>query len=177
MARALRKSGIGVVETPQLKQAKAEIARLNAELEERVAERTKELQALKDELAADLRDMTRLHELSTRLLASTDLPLLLDDVLGATMALQHADFGNVQLYNAETSALEIHAQRGLSREFLEHFSQVRDAESARGRAMPPGWRVVIEDVQLDPEFASHRDVVNRGRRPRRAVHAAAQSRR
>jgi C4-dicarboxylate-specific signal transduction histidine kinase len=155
-AIARRQGSWDVVETPQLKQAKTEIARLNAELEQRVAERTEELQALKDELAADLRDMTRLYELSTRLLGSTDLPSLLDDVLGATIALQHADFGNVQLYNAETSALEILAQRGLSREFLEHFSQVRDTESACGRAMQQGRRVVIEDVQLDPEFGPHR---------------------
>src|SRR5260370_15585444 len=104
--------------------------------------------------------MTRLHELSTRVLASTDLPWLLADVLGATMALQHADFGNVQIYSAQTSALEIHAQRGLSQEFLEHFSRVRDAESACGRAMQQGQRVVIEDVQLDPEFAAHRAVAN-----------------
>jgi signal transduction histidine kinase len=159
-AIARRQGSWDVVETPQLKQAKTEIARLSAELEQRVAERTEELQALKDELAADLRDMTRLHELSTRLLGSTDLPSLLDDVLGATMALQHADFGNIQLYNAATSALEIHARRGVSREFLEHFSQVRDTESACGRAMEQGRRVVIEDVQLDPEFGPHRDAAD-----------------
>jgi signal transduction histidine kinase len=159
-AIARRQGSWDVVETPQLKQAKTEIARLNAELERRVAERTEELQALKDELAADLRDMTRLHELSTRQLGSTDLPSLLDDVLGATIALQRADFGNIQLYNAEISALEIHAQRGLSREFLEHFSQVRDTESACGRALQLGRRVVIEDVQVDPEFGPHRDAAN-----------------
>lgn len=159
-AIARRQGSWDVVETPQLKQAKTEIARLNAELERRVAERTEELQALKDELAADLRDMTRLHELSTRQLGSTDLPSLLDDVLGATIALQRADFGNIQLYNAELSALEIHAQRGLSREFLEHFSQVRDTESACGRALQLGRRVVIEDVQVDPEFGPHRDAAN-----------------
>jgi signal transduction histidine kinase len=159
-AIARRQGSWDVVETPQLKQAKTEIARLNTELERRVAERTEELQALKDELAADLRDMTRLHELSTRQLGSTDLPSLLDDVLGATIALQRADFGNIQLYNAEISALEIHAQRGLSREFLEHFSQVRDTESACGRALQLGRRVVIEDVQVDPEFGPHRDAAN-----------------
>src|SRR5947207_427523 len=55
--------------------------------------------ALRDELAAELAEMTRLHELSTRLLVSTKLQQLLEEVLGATMALQDADFGNVQLYN------------------------------------------------------------------------------
>ena len=78
--------------------------------------------ALKDELAADLVAMTSLHELSTRLLASTELQPLLDEVLDATIALQNADFGNVQLYNPESQALEIVAQRGFQQDFLDHFA-------------------------------------------------------
>ena len=102
--------------------------------------------------------MTRLHEFSTRLLASSDLDDLLDEVLDAVIGLQGADFGNIQLYNPKTRALEIVTQRGFSSEFLEHFSRVEEGEAACGRALARGDRVVIEDVELDPGFASHRRI-------------------
>jgi len=72
-----------------------------------------ELLATKDELAAELTAMTRLHQLSTRLMTTTELQPLLEEVLSATIALQNADFGNVQLYELETQTLEIVAHQGL----------------------------------------------------------------
>ena len=57
----------------------------------------RELLMLKDELGAELDAMRRLHELSARLLAKGELSALLTEVLASTMALQSADFGNVQL--------------------------------------------------------------------------------
>ena len=49
-AIAKRQGTWEVVETPQLKQAKTEISKLNVELERRVAERTEQLEAANDEL-------------------------------------------------------------------------------------------------------------------------------
>src|SRR6266850_468629 len=109
-----------VIETPQLKHVRDETERRNASLERRDALRNDqlevanealrreirehgqteaELRGLKDDLAADLVAMNRLHEFSTRLLATTELQPMLDEVLNATIALQNADFGNVQLYD------------------------------------------------------------------------------
>ncbi len=70
-----------------------------------VTERKKaheELLLVKDELAAELASMTRLHEWSTRLMASAELQPLLEEILYATIELQNADFGHVQLYNPRT---------------------------------------------------------------------------
>ena len=111
--------------------------------------------ALKDELAAELTAMTRLHEFSTRLLATGELQPLLEEVLDATIALQNADFGNVQLYNAETGALEIVAQRGLQQDFLDYFNSVHDGTAPAASAMQRRERVIIEDVLADPVFAPH----------------------
>jgi len=69
-----------------------------------------ELVKLKDELANELVAMTRLHELSNRMMRDAELKPLLEEVLNATMAFQKADFGLVQLFNPETMALEIVAQ-------------------------------------------------------------------
>ena len=114
-----------------------------------------ELTLLKDELEADLKNMIRLHELSTRLLASTELQPLLEEILEATIELLNADFGTVQLFNEQSKALEIVAQRGFKQDFLDHFSNVNEESAACGRAMAQGGRVIIEDVKSDPSFAPH----------------------
>jgi len=113
--------------------AKAELARKNTELraernalQRELASRTDDISQLtrelidsrKDfistnELATELNAVTRLHELSTKLLNPTELQPLLEEVLNATIALQTADFGCVQLYNPSSRALEIVAHRGL----------------------------------------------------------------
>src|SRR5678815_4154002 len=117
-----------------------------------------ELTLLKDELEADLKNMIRLHELSTRLLASTELQPLLEEILEATIELLNADFGTVQLFNEQSKALEIVAQRGFKQDFLDHFSNVNEESAACGRAMGQGRRVIIEDVKSDPSFAPHRHI-------------------
>lgn len=109
--------------------------------------------ALKDALAAELEAMTRLHEFSTRLMANTELRPLLEEALKAIISLQNADFGNIQLYNPELQALEIVVQRGFQRDFLDHFAIVRIEEAAYQRE-----RIIIEDVQSDPEFEPHRHI-------------------
>jgi PAS domain S-box-containing protein len=105
------------------------------------------------QLAADLAAMNRLHELSTRLLEVTGLSQLLEEVLEATIALQGADFGNVQLYNRQTEALEIVAQRGFGPEFLERFRAVPNGVGSCGLALQRRQRVIIEDTEADPAYA------------------------
>jgi PAS domain S-box-containing protein len=117
-----------------------------------------ELLALKDDLATEVMAMGRLHEFSTRLVTSTELQPLLEEVLTATIALQDADFGNVQLYNPHTQALEIVSHRGFQQDFLEYFSRVHDSHSACGRALQQQERVIIEDVHTDPRFEPHRPI-------------------
>jgi len=117
-----------------------------------------ELLVLKNDLASELMAMSRLHEFSTRLVASTDLQLLLEEVLNATMTLQDADFGTVQLYNPQIRALEIVAHRGFQQNFLEYLSRVHDSSSACGRALEERERVIIEDVETDPRFEPHRPI-------------------
>lgn len=119
-----------------------------------------ELLTLKDDLATELMAMSRLHEFSTRLVASTELQPLLAEVLTATIALQAADFGNVQLYNPQTQALEVVAHRGFQQDFLEYFSRVHDSNSACGRALQQQERVIIEDVHTDPRFEPHRPIAD-----------------
>ena len=90
-----------------------------------------------------------------------DLPLVLDEVLEATMALQRADFGYIQLLDDETATLMIVAHRGVGPDFLEHFESV-DANdtSACGLALKTGRRILVEDVTTDPGYAPHRAIAD-----------------
>lgn len=117
-----------------------------------------ESQAFRTELTDELGAMTRLHELSTRLLRISEFVPLLEEVLDATMIQQNADFGNIQLYNPLTKNLEIVAQRGFKRDFLEYFQNVHDSGAVCGRAMKLRNRVIVEDVSTDPAFAPHRAI-------------------
>jgi PAS domain-containing protein len=108
--------------------------------------------ALSDELAA----MNRLHELSTRLTSVADLSSVLHEVLDAVIELQNADFGDVQLFDAQSQTLTIAAQRGFGPDFLRHFHRVlTDDGPAYAQALNGKRRIIIEDVTLDPSFAPH----------------------
>lgn len=133
----------------------------NAELIKEIAERERaeiELTLVKDELAADLKTMIRLHELSTRLLATGELEALLQEVLDAVIELLHGDFGDVQLYDPESDVLKIVAHRGFNRQFLDYFNEIGEETSACGRALRQRKRVIIEDVETDAAFAPYRRI-------------------
>jgi C4-dicarboxylate-specific signal transduction histidine kinase len=123
-----------------------------------LADANRQQPLLKDVLAAELLAMTRLHEFSTRLWAITDLPAVLEQVLTATMEIQQADFGSVQLYDPKLQVFEIAAHRGFNAEFLEYFAVVDHASAAFGRASQARERVVIEDVQTYAPCAPHRHI-------------------
>jgi hypothetical protein len=70
------------------------------------------------EATADLGAMTRLQEvgnLCSR--AGTQFQDCLDAILDAAIYLAGADKGNIQLFDAQSGALKIAAQRGLLRPF------------------------------------------------------------
>jgi hypothetical protein len=75
----------------------------------------------------------------------------LDAALEAAIAVTRADRGNVQLAGAD--GLRIVASRGFERPFLDFFARVADHETACGRALKAGRRVVVSDVESDPAFA------------------------
>jgi signal transduction histidine kinase len=101
----------------------------------------------------------RLHALSSRLQHAGDMESGLRDVLEHAIASCGAHFGNIQRYDPRHEALEIVVQQGFAAEFLAHFQTVRvDEGSACARVLRSGERIVVEDVELDPDFAPHRAV-------------------
>jgi PAS domain S-box-containing protein len=105
-------------------------------------------------IAADLRDMTRLNQLSNRLVREgSDFNRNLNAVVETAMAIAGADKGNLQLLDPTTEVLTIAAQRGFGDPFLEFFASVRDDASACAAAMKSGERVTVEDVRESEVFA------------------------
>ena len=105
-------------------------------------------------IAADLRDMTRLNELSIQLVrGGADINQNLQSVLEVAIGMTQADKGNVQLFNATTGTLIIAAQVGFERSFLSFFEHVRDDASACSKAMHARELVVVEDVTTSEIFA------------------------
>ena len=109
------------------------------------------IQALNDQLGADLSAMMRMQEISTRLVQAEDFRHLLDEILSAGVEITDADMGNIQLL--EDGALKIAAQRGFEAAFLDFFNSVSDGLAACGTALEQGKRVIIEDVAESPIFA------------------------
>jgi signal transduction histidine kinase len=118
----------------------------------------RELKGVRDELTAELGAMADLHEFSARQGRASDLPSVLNDALDAVMELQGANFGNVQLYDSNRESLVIVAHRNLSSEFLSRFALARGGGLACGRSLSARSRVVIEDVDMDEDFAPYRDI-------------------
>ena len=114
---------------------------------------------LEAELRMQLGDMRQLHAVNTRFMGAIDLPRMLQETLDATISLQGADFGNVQLYDAETNSLRIVVHRGFSDDFLAHFRVVDcNDDTACGRALRGHSRIVIEDVEKDDAYLPHRAI-------------------
>ncbi len=75
----------------------------------------------------------------------------LDGVLRRSLSALGAEMGNIQLL--EDGVLRIAAQQGFDRSFLDFFAAVKDDDSACGRALQTGRRIIVEDVRTSPVFA------------------------
>jgi two-component sensor histidine kinase len=105
-------------------------------------------------IAADLRDMTMLNQLSNRLVREgSDFDRNLNTIVDTAIAIAGAVKGNMQLLDPTTGALTIAAQRGFEDPFLNSFASVRDEASACAAAMKSGERVIVEDVRESELFA------------------------
>lgn len=105
-----------------------------------------------EELRAELDAMRRIHELGARYVHGDDLHDILADVVDAAIAIAGADFGNIQLINAQTGDLEIAAQRGFEPWWLDYWQSVPKGHGVCGTALTMGERVIVEDVEHSPIF-------------------------
>ncbi len=105
------------------------------------------------QIQSDAEALTKLNELSSRLWTMRNLREGLDEMLAATMEMLGADFGTIQLLNVNSGVLTLEAQRGFKQDFLDFFREVSASDnSACGRALRSGERLIVEDVEMDAPF-------------------------
>jgi PAS domain S-box-containing protein len=106
--------------------------------------------ATEEALRQSLDDVTRMQQVSTRLLQAGDFSLLLHDILDAAVEITGAQMGNIQLLDGD--CLRITAQRGFDTPFLAYFDSVHGDQAACGTALQRGGRVIVDDVQNSAIF-------------------------
>ncbi|WP_051361698.1 GAF domain-containing protein [Solimonas soli] len=102
------------------------------------------------ELLREVRQLSRLHELTRRLLAAATLDEALQEVLDASIELLGADFGAVQLLQADGVTLSIAVQRGFApelREPAEHARRADDASVCAAAALRTHERCIVPDLR------------------------------
>jgi signal transduction histidine kinase len=103
-------------------------------------------------LARELADVSRLHELSTRLLSETELVPLLNEVLAACADLLGTDRGIIRLYDDRAVTLKVVAQLGFGEEFLKDFGSLPAADPLFETIRQSRRRILVEDARTDPRF-------------------------
>src|SRR5207302_4992032 len=83
-----------------------------------------DLRAARSDLSAQLEDVTKLLQLSTRLSVSLELQPVLDEVLAAIIELQGADTGVLRLYDPDADELYVVASVDMNEEYLRELGRV-----------------------------------------------------
>src|SRR4030095_15592637 len=78
----------------------------------------------RERLTADLAAMTRLQQVSTRLMPSSESTSMLLEIVDAAIAVTGADMGNIQLLDPVSGTLRTVASRGFEQSFLDFFNSV-----------------------------------------------------
>jgi PAS domain S-box-containing protein len=128
-------------------------------LEELVAERTKELRESEGRLfrilehsAADLKAMRRLNEIGTHCARDGhDVAGCLEKILNVAIEISGADKGNIQLVDPGTGRLTLTTESGFEPSFVAHFAN-GNQPAACNLALETQQRVVVEDVRQSAIF-------------------------
>jgi PAS domain S-box-containing protein len=103
----------------------------------------------KDQLATQLVDLRRLHEMSLHLSTTLELTPILQEILRTATAIEGTDLALLSLYDHDRDRLEIGASLGFERAWLAAISQLPSARALCGSCFSAGRRVVIEDVEQE----------------------------
>jgi signal transduction histidine kinase len=128
-----------------------------------------ELRRTAAERDAQLADLSRLHDAAVRLSATPDLQPVLVGIMQTACAVEGTDKGLLSLSTAEAGRLTIGASLGFDEEFLRAVDVVPPGAGAWGACVQRRERVVVEDVDADPQFAPFREAARRA--GFRAVHS------
>ncbi|WP_280154458.1 ATP-binding protein [Piscinibacter sp. XHJ-5] len=119
------------------------------------------LRQTQDELRQQVADLRRLHEVSSRLI---ELPTLADQLgllLDTACEVHQTGRGLVSLFDPRLRRLAIEASTGFDEESLRRLCAAGSGPLACDAAFVQGRRVVVEDIERDPDFEPLREQAQR----------------
>lgn len=115
-----------------------------------------------DSSAAELDDIQRFSNFSTRLLGTKDVSTIVRVLLHAVLAVQSAELVEIRFYNSSQDSLDLVTSVGVRAASPIDYGGLYDRDSLPWVAMLVGQRIVVEDVSSDASFAPWRDVAVTG---------------
>jgi nitrate/nitrite-specific signal transduction histidine kinase len=116
----------------------AQLRESYAHLEQRVADRTKELAAL--------------NAIAAVVSRSLDLEEILTDALDKTLEVMEIESGGIYLLDEDTGMLSVATYRGFSPQFVAGVDRLKVGEGFSGRVAQANQPVVVRDVSTDPRL-------------------------
>jgi PAS domain S-box-containing protein len=117
----------------------------------------------------ELKDLHDLHELSATLASIPTLPEQLRLILSTFARMHHAPQGLISIFDASRDALTLAASVGVAPRTVEEIRERKGGDGACGMVCVDKVRVIIEDTEIDPRVAQHRELLRR--ESIRAVHS------
>ena len=142
-----------MVETARLRQAKDEIKRRSDELQERVVERTVQLEAVNEELRARNRQQSAVAALGQAAIRAHDLGALMDEVAAVAARTLGTEHSAVLELLPSGEELLVRAGLGWKDGFVGHHRTPARASSAASFILRSDAPVVIPDLGEETRFA------------------------
>ncbi len=121
----------------ELEASRQELARWNVDLEDKIQRRTEELSAL--------------NAVVTTISQSLNLDKILNDALSKILAVMEIEAGVAHLLDERADQLIIMVHRGLSPEYAQEIKRLKPGEGIAGRVVQSGEPIVVNDVMDSPE--------------------------
>ncbi len=108
-------------------------------------------------LAAELTTLTRLHELTERLMARPNLSSALDEILDAALTLHETSMGAIQIFDPASKSLRLAAHRGFTPATVSEpgFNETL-LGSAAAETIRAGQQVIVEDFETARDYVAAR---------------------
>lgn len=124
----------------ELEASRQELARWNIDLENKIQQRTKELSAL--------------NAVVTTISQSLNLDKILSDALSKILTVMEMEAGVGHLLDEKADQLIIMVHRGLSPEYVQKIGKLKPGENIAGRVVQSGEPIVVNDTMDNPETAT-----------------------
>jgi len=110
-------------------------------------------------LEAELNVTRRLHQMTLEVATSSNMQEALDCILAASIHLQRADYGHIQLLDRSSQVLRIVAHHGFGASYLRHFETSPATDlSASGRAVRSRLPIHVTDINADAAYHKDEDI-------------------